>query len=59
MSVRQLFDSCLFIGQSIIPQVSISIIVIPLGSAGVAAPVAHGDDDKTELCQPVSPVHSG
>ena len=45
----QLLDGIFLVFKTIIPQVSVAIVVIPLRTVGMASAVAYGDDDKTQL----------
>jgi len=47
----QLLDSIFFIGQAIITQITIAIIMVPLGAQWTTTPVADFDDDKAHLGQ--------
>ena len=58
MPVGQLLQYGFFICQSVIPQVAVAIVVIPFGSGGVTAPIAHGHYDESQLSEAVDPVHA-
>ncbi len=59
MTGRQLFNSGLFIRQAVVPQVAVAVVVIPLGPVGMASPVPHRDDHKTELSEAGKPPVGG
>ena len=48
---RQLLDAPLFIGQAVVSEIAIAVIMVPLGALGIAAAIADLDDDKAELGQ--------
>lgn len=49
----QLLDRSLVIGQGIVSQVAIAVVVIPFRAAGVSASVTHANHDEAGLCQAV------
>src|SRR5207244_5000949 len=48
---RELLDRRFLVGETIIAQVPVAIVVVPLRSLRIAAAVADLDDDKPELRQ--------
>ena len=55
ITVGKLLYCCLMVGQRIVPHISISVIMVPFGTAGVATSLPHRNDDKSGLCQTVCP----
>ena len=56
----QLLHRRLVVGQRIVAHVAVTIVVVPLGTAGMASTLTDGDHDETGLCQTVSThAHTG
>ena len=47
--LRELLDGGLLVGEPVVAQVAIAVVVIPLRALRVAAAVAHLDHDEAEL----------
>ena len=51
----KLLDGVFLVLQTIVTQVAVTVVVIPLGAVRVASAVAHGNHYDTELGEPVGP----
>ena len=58
MPHSELLDGVFLVFQSVVTEVAIAVVVIPLGAVGMTAAVAHGDDDHAELGEAVGPGHA-
>ena len=47
--LRQLLDRRLLVGQSVVAQIAVAVVVVPLRPLRVAAAIADLDDDEAEL----------
>ena len=55
ITVGKLLYCCLMVGQRIIPHISISVIMVPFGAAGMPTSLSYRNHDKSGLCQTVCP----
>ena len=55
ITVGKLLYCCLMVGQRIVPHISISVIMIPFGAAGMPTSLSYRNHDKSGLCQTVCP----
>ena len=49
VAIAELFEHGLLISQSVVTQVSIPVVVLPLGTVWITTAVAERNDDKAEL----------
>ena len=49
VAVAELFEYGLLIGQSVVTQISIPVVVVPLGTVWITTTVTECNDDETEL----------
>ena len=57
---RQLLNSSLLIRQTVVTQVAVTVVVIPLRAVGVTTTVTYRNHDETSLCQAVGTnAHTG
>ena len=49
VALRQLLDRRLLVGEAVVAQVAVAVVVVPLRPLRVAAAVADLDDDEAEL----------
>ena len=51
MLVRELLDGGLLVGQAVVAQVAVAVVVVPLRPLRMSAAIADFDDDEAELRQ--------
>ena len=53
MTCRKLLDGRLPVGEAIVAEIAVAIIMIPFRAVGVSATVADGDHHESGLCETV------